>query len=169
MIFFAIDMTKNGEVFDRRRNKVKRLRLWNSLRYGACRMAVRREALEKHRLRFSTLFGGGCIYGSGEDTAFIRDCFRAGLKLYSHDYVLGACRKDSSSWFRGYNEKYCFDRGALVACAFPKMKHLLKWHFARKTKKVSDLPLRTIVKEMNMGIRAYADLRKYEPLKEDEV
>lgn len=167
VIFFAIDMTKNGEVFDRRRNKVKKLHLWNSLRYGACRMAVRREAIEKHRLRFTTLFGGGCIYGSGEDTALIVDCFRAGLKVYSHDYVLGACAKDSSSWFHGYNEKYCFDRGALVACAFPKMKHLIKWHFARKTKKSGDLPLRTIIKEMNRGIRAYSDLRKYEPRKED--
>ena len=161
VIFFAIDMTKNGEVFDRRRNKVKRLHLWNSLRYGACRMAVRREAVMKHRLSFTTLFGGGCIYGSGEDTAFIRDCFRAGLKVYSHDYVLGACAKDSSSWFQGYNEKYCFDRGALVACAFPRLKHLIKWHFARKTKKVSRLSLFAIIKEMNRGIRAYSQLQSY--------
>jgi len=161
VIFFGIDMTKNGEVFDRRRNKVRRLHLYNSLRYGACRMAVRREAIIKHKLSFTTLFGGGCIYGSGEDTAFIVDCFRAGLKLYSHDYVLGACAKDSSTWFRGYNEKYCFDRGALIACAFPKFKHLIKWHFIRKTKKSSDLPLSTIIKEMNRGIRAYSDLRPY--------
>ena len=167
VIFFGIDMTKNGEVFDRRRNKVKRLRLWNSLRYGACRMAVRREAVVKHRLNFTTLFGGGCIYGSGEDTAFIRDCFRAGLTVYSHDYVLGACAKDSSTWFRGYNEKYCFDRGALIACAFPKMKHIIKWHFIRKTKKCSDLNLRTIKREIDRGIRAYPDLRAYVP--QDEL
>lgn len=163
VIFFAIDMTKEGKVFDKRRNKVRRLHLWNSLRFGACRMAVRREAIIKHRLSFSTLFGGGSLYSSGEDTAFIRDCFRTGLKLYSHDYVLGACAKDSSTWFEGYNEKYCFDRGALIACAFPKMKHLIKWHFIRKLKKRSELSLYTIKKEIDRGIRAYPDLRKYAP------
>ena len=55
VIFFAIDMTRNGEVFDRRRHGCRRLHLWNSLRYGACRMAIRREAVVKHRLSFSTL------------------------------------------------------------------------------------------------------------------
>ena len=163
VIFFAIDMTKEGKVFDKRRNKVKRLHLWNALRYGACRMAVRREAIIKNRLSFSTLFGGGSLYCSGEDTVFIRDCFRAGLKLYSHDYVLGACAKDSSTWFEGYHEKYCFDRGALLACAFPKMKHLIKWHFIRKIKKRSELSFKTIVREINRGIKAYPDLREYAP------
>ena len=163
VIFFAIDMTKEGKVFDKRRNKVRRLHLWNSLRFGACRMAIRREAVIKHRLSFSTLFGGGSLYGSGEDTAFIRDCFRAGLKLYSHDYVLGACAKDSSTWFEGYNEKYCFDFGALLCCCFPNMKHLIKWHFIRKLNKRSALSLRTIIKEINRGIKAYPDLRKYAP------
>lgn len=163
VIFFAIDMTKNGQVFDRRRHKTKRLHWYNCLRYGACRMAIRREAVEKHRLSFSTLFGGGSLYGSGEDTAFICDCLRAGLRLYSHEYVLGACAKDTSSWFSGFNEKYCFDQGALMACAFPKCKHLIKWYFGRKIKKRSGMKLRTVMRQMNKGIRAYRDLRGYAP------
>lgn len=164
VIFFAIDMTRNGQVFDRRRHGCKRLHLWNSLRYGACRMAVRREAVVKHRLSFSTLFGGGCIYGSGEDTIFIRDCFRAGLRVYSHPYVLGACRKDESSWFRGFDEKFMYDKGAMLACAFPKSKHILKWHFIRRYRKKSDLPGRIIVSYFNKGIRAYEAL---EPFRQD--
>jgi hypothetical protein len=57
------------------------------------------------------------------------------LHIYAYDYVLGKCAKDSSSWFSGYNEKYFYDRGALVACAFPKTKHLMKWYFAWKASK----------------------------------
>ena len=155
VIFFAIDMTRNGEVFDRRRHGCKRLYLWNSLRYGACRMAIRREALVKHRLSFSTLFGGGCLYGSGEDTIFIRDCFRAGLRVYSHPYVLGACRKDESTWFRGFDEKFMYDKGAMLASAFPKGKHILKWHFIRRYRKKTNLPEKLIVSNFNKGIRAY--------------
>lgn len=154
VIFFGIDMAKNGEIFDKRRDRVKRLHLYNSLKYGACRMAVRREAVEKARLSFSTLFGGGSIYGHGEDSVFICDCLRAGLRLYSHSYVLGACAKDSSTWFSGYNEKYFFDLGALTAAALPRWKHIIKWYFAVKFSRRSKQPLKCVVRLMNKGIKA---------------
>lgn len=161
VIFFGIDMTREGKVFDKRRNKVRRVHLWNALRYGAARMAIRREAVIQHRLSFSTQFGGGCPYGSGEDTILIRDCFRAGLRAYSHDYVLGACAKDSSTWFSGYHDKYFYDWGATVACAFPKGKHFIKWYFALKFRKKTGVPVRTILHQMNRGIRGFAELQPY--------
>ena len=55
-------------------------------------------------------FGGGCIYSSGEDSLFLKACFERGLKVYSNAYVLGSCCKDVSSWFRGFNEKYFYDK-----------------------------------------------------------
>lgn len=161
VICFGIDMTRNGEVFDKRRNKTKRVHLWNSLRFGAARMAIRREALEKNRLSFSTLFGGGCIYCSGEDSLFLRDCFRAGLKVYSHSYVLGGCAKDSSTWFTGFDEKYMYDKGAWIACAFPKCKHLIKWYFIRKYAKKTKLSRKQVVRLVNQGIRGFAGQESY--------
>lgn len=161
VIFFGLDMTRNGEVYEERRNSVCRRRIWNSMRFGTCRMAVRRQSIEKKRIRFSTYFGGGCIYGSGEDTLFIRDCFHAGLHVYTHEYVLGACAKDSSSWFEGYNTKYFFDRGAMLACAFPVWKHVLKWYFAGKLCKKSGQSVMTIVRQMNNGIRAFGSLTPF--------
>ncbi len=162
VIFFGLDMTRDGKVFDKRRNKVRRVHLWNALRYGTARMAVRRSAIMEKRLSFTTLFGGGCKYGSGEDTVFIADCLRAGLKVYSHDLVLGTCAKDSSSWFKGYNEKYLYDRGAMVACVFPGLKHLIKYHFARKVTKKQGIPLKKVLRYMNMGIRGFKTLRAYD-------
>ena len=162
VIFFAIDMTREGKVFDPRRHKTKRLHLWNSLRYGACRMAIRREAVVKHGLSFSTLFGGGCIYCSGEDTIFICRCLKAGLKLYSCDYVLGACAKDRSTWFTGFDDKYFYDRGAMLSCALPGLKHLLKWYFALKLSRKSDASLGRIIRLMNAGIRGYGSLTTYD-------
>ena len=172
VIFFALDYTRDGEVIDRRRHKTKRLHTWNCLRYGAARMAIRRDGLVRSRLSFSTLFGGGCRYSSGEDTLFILDAIRSGLHLYSHSYVLGKCAKDRSSWFSGYDEKYFYDRGAVVACAFPKMKHLVKWYFAWKASKKAKTPLKTVIRLMNLGIRGFEKLAVYgaeEPKKEIAV
>lgn len=162
VIFFAMDMTREGKVFDKRRHKRKRLHLWNSMKYGAARMAVRREAVEKNRLRFSTLFGGGSLYCSGEDSIFIRDCLKKGLRLYSHEHVLGACAKDSSSWFRGYDEKYFFDRGALIAASFPKLKHLVKWYYIFKFAKKTELSRSAVIRRINEGIRAYPQQKGFE-------
>lgn len=161
VIFFGLDMTRDGKVFEKRRNKVRRVHIWNALRYGTARMAVRRSAVTEKRLCFTTLFGGGCIYGSGEDTVFIADCLRAGLKAYSHDLVLGTCAKDSSTWFSGCNEKYLYDRGAMVACVFPRLKHLMKYHFARKTAKKHGVPMKKVLRYMNMGIRGFKTQAPY--------
>ena len=155
VIFFGLDMTKKGQIYEKRRNKKKRLYVWNSMKYGAARMAVRRSSLEKMRLSFSPLFGGGCIYGSGEDTLFVRDCFRSGLRAYAHPYVLGTCAKDSSTWFTGYHEKFMFDKGAWIACAFPGIKHLIKWYFILRLKPKTQLSLGEVIRQINAGIRAF--------------
>ena len=168
VIFFSLDYTKDGEIFEQRRHKTKQLHTWNCLRYGAARMAIRREAVIRHRLTFSTLFGGGCQYSSGEDTLFILDALRAGLKLYASEYVIGKCAKDSSSWFSGYHEKYFYDRGALVACAFPKTKHLMKWYFAWKTGKKARISFRKALRMMNPGIRGFRTLTAWQAKGETE-
>ena len=162
VIFFGLDMTREGEIFEKRRHPIKRLRLHNSMRFGAARMAVRREAVLRARLSFSQLFGGGSVYSSGEDSLFIRDCFRAGLRVYSHSAVLGKCAKDSSTWFEGYNEKYIFDKGAWIACAFPRSAWMLKWYFIRRIAKRAGLGFWRTAKIFNRGIKAYASLDTYQ-------
>jgi len=161
VIAFGMDMTRNGQISARRQEPCKRRRVWNAMRYGACRIAVRRSSVRKHNLSFSELFGGGCLYGNGEDTIFLRECFRKKLKVYSHSYVLGTCARDASSWFAGYKDKYFFDYGALLMCAFPKAKHIVKWHFAAKLKKKSGCSMKRIIRLMNAGIMAFPSLTPY--------
>lgn len=156
VIFFGLDITNRGVVKAHYQDKKKHLHFWNSQKYGAPRMAVRRSAITKNRIIFSHLFGGGSLYGSGEDSLFILDCFRNGLKVYAHPYVLGVCAEDNSSWFTGYNEKYMFDIGAFVAAAFPRAKHLMKYYYLWKASQKSSLSLRELRYYINSGIKAYS-------------
>ena len=138
VIVFGLDIVKNGAVIERRIPAIGRLHVWNSMRYGTCRVAVRRKTLIDHNIMFSQCFGGGCPFSAGEDSLFLKACFDAGLKVYSHSYVLGSCCKDSSSWFKGYDEKYFYDKGVLVRKLFPKTAYLMAIyfgvHFKRETK-----------------------------------
>lgn len=166
VIIFSVDLTKKGEVFDNRHLPIHKMHLWNALKYGTYAVAIRKHAVLSKNLSFTQLFGGGCIYGAGEDSLFIRDCFKAGLKVYSHSYVLGKCAKDSSSWFTGFNEKYLYDKGAWIACAFPKSKHLIKWYFIRKFAKRSGFSLGKTAKLVNRGIAGFKTLAAYDSIKD---
>ena len=89
-----------------------RVNYLNCMRYGTVHFAARLPLLRKENISFSLLFGGGAVYSSGEDTVFITDCLKRRLKIYTcADYIGGMITRESS-WFKGYNEKYLFDRGA---------------------------------------------------------
>lgn len=161
IMVFGVDIVKNGEIAERRRHKDKERRIWNSMRFGTCVMAARREAIERNSIIFNTNFGGGCIYGSGEDSLFLKACFGCGLRVFSSSYVLGACSKDASSWFTGCNEKYFFDRGALMGYLFPKMSHLMALYFAVNFKKETDIRCKKRISLMFAGLRAGKKLIPY--------
>lgn len=105
--------------------KAKRLNRWTALRFGAARIAVRREAVLHANIYFSLLFGGGARYLSGEDTLFLRDCVKKGLRIVSVPVSIGTVRQDSSSWFSDYDERYFHDRGVLYSHLAPHASALL--------------------------------------------
>ena len=153
VIIFSVDLIKDGVVYEKRHQPIKRRKLYNSLKFGTYAIAVRKKSIIKANITFNQLFGGGCIYSSGEDSLFIIECFKKGLKVYTHSYILGACAKDSSSWFVGFNEKYFFDKGAFCKFAFPKMYLLFIVSLAikMKIKKKTELSLANMILAMFSG------------------
>lgn len=116
----------------------KKIHLWNCMRYGTARVAMRKTAIDKACLSFSTLYGGGARYSSGEDSLFIRDAFRKGLKMYACPTVIAKVKQEESSWFCGYNDKYFVDKGVLIANAFPIAKYFVVFYFAYGMRHVSE-------------------------------
>ncbi len=104
--------------------KFGRVSKTQALKYGCARLAVRREKIVYNNITFSLLFGGGAKYGSGEDTIFLQDCIRAGLRIYKSPVKVADVKQDSSTWFDGFTEKYYVDKGALFAASLPKMCYL---------------------------------------------
>ncbi len=96
-----------------RHKKVSRITLANYGRYGAARIAFRREAVLFSGVMFHTMFGGGCRYSCGEDTLFLRDCLRKGLRIYGIPVSIAQINDSNSSWFQGYTDKYFQDKGIL--------------------------------------------------------
>lgn len=129
MIFFNVPSTNKS------RDNIKivknqRIRFYNCLKYGTFNIAFRREKILKANSYFSLLFGGGAKYGSGEDSLFIIDCLKKGLKIFSNTAKIAEVSHAESTWFHSYNEKYFFDRGALYAAISKRYAFILIMQFA---------------------------------------
>ena len=161
VLIFGVDITRNGQVTERRHLKNKRLRVWNAMRFGMVRVAARRETLLRANISFHQSFGGGCPFSSGEERLFLKACFDAGLKVYANSYVLGTCAKDTSTWFVGHNEKYFYDKGVLMRCLFPRCPRLMALYFGIRFKRQTELTAKQRVKWMLAGVRAGKNMIPY--------
>ena len=161
VLIFGMDITRNGQVTERRHLQNKRLRVWNAMRFGTVRIAVKREAVLRANITFNQNFGGGCLFSAGEDSLFLKACFDAGLRVYAHEYVLGTCAKDVSSWCVGYNEKYFYDKGVLMYQLFPYCARLMSVYFGVRFKRETKLKPSQRVKLMLQGVRGGKNMVPY--------
>lgn len=107
----------------------KRVRWYNYGRYPTFAVAARTEKLKRAGVEFSLLFGGGAKYSNGEDSLFLHDCLKKGLRIYTCTEWLGGETFRESTWFQGYNEKFFFDRGVLYHFLYGGAAHLMALRF----------------------------------------
>lgn len=132
-------ITFNFDVDSRRRtytNTEDHIVKWNNYgRYPAYAIAVRRNDITNENIRYSLLFGGGAKYSNGEDSLFLHDCLKAGLKIMAVTTKLGEEKYRESTWFKGYTEKFFFDRGVLYHFLYGKLAGILGFRFLFKNRK----------------------------------
>lgn len=105
--------------------RYRRVRSYNYGPYGAPRLVLRRAAVVGAGLRFNEAFGGGARYSSGEDSIFLHDCIKRGLKIYTAPLALAELDQNSSSThFTGFNRSFFFNKGAMYTCLHPVMHPL---------------------------------------------
>lgn len=111
MLLFNVDVCETRRTYHT--EAFGRVHLYNCGRYPAYSFALKTEKMHKKNLTYSLLFGGGAKYSNGEDSLFIRDCIKAGLKVYKTPVTIGREQERESTWFSGYHDKFFFDRGVL--------------------------------------------------------
>jgi glycosyltransferase involved in cell wall biosynthesis len=134
---------------------VHRVSYRNYGRYPAYSITARLDSLRRANVQYSLLFGGGARYSNGEDSLFLRDCLRAGLKVYAHTLCIGEETERKSTWFSGYHEKFFRDRGVLYhylygAAALPLSYRFLWVH---RDEMCREIPISRAFSLMREGIR----------------
>ncbi len=134
MLLFNVDVQESRATYHT--DSVKRVRSYNCGRYPAYSFACRTEAIHSNNITYSLLFGGGARYSNGEDSLFIQDCVKAGLKIYALPIKIGTEVPRPSTWFNGYTDKFFFDRGVLYHYMYGRLARIMALRFLLKNKSV---------------------------------
>lgn len=130
----------------------------NYMRFGAVRIAFRREVILKKGIFFNVLFGGKTRYRGGEDTLFLNQCLKHGCKVMALPISIGQLDQTrESTWFTGYDRGFYFDRGALFAALSPRWARVLSLQYILRRAKTfnSDLSLKEAYSAMLEGIKDF--------------
>ncbi len=137
----------------------KKLHIWSKNPYGAPRIAFRLNSIKKQNIYFSELFGGGAIFPSGEDSLWITQLLRAGLKIYISPVFIGDVSYDESSWFSNDERYMKFGQGALLEARPVSFKFLYELYYVLRYK--GNLSKKDALKWIKNGREGYRKLRPY--------
>ena len=116
--------------------KPYKVNLFNFLRFGTARVAIRLKSVRNKGIFFNQCFGGGTEHCHGEDNIFLSNCLKNGLKMYAvPEYIAELTEERPSTWNNGYGEKYFKDQGALYKIISPKWWKLLCFQDAFRHRK----------------------------------
>ena len=106
-------------------------------------------------IMFNENFGAGTYYDRGEETIFLCECIRKGLKIKFVNKKIADVSHGESTWFKEFNEEYFIKQGRVFYECYNKFYEFVilqfairKYHLYRK-----NLGLLKAIKLMNMDIR----------------
>lgn len=153
MIVFNFDVNKDRRTYYN--HKWKKVHLYNCGRYPTFSFAIRTDQMHRKNITYSLLFGGGAKYSNGEDSLFIRECIRKGLRVYASPEVIGKEEGRPSTWFHGYTKKFFVDRGVLYHYLYGNLAMPLAVCFLMRHQKTMciEMSARKAFFYMRQGIR----------------
>ena len=154
IIIFHLDTDSKGRK-QRTYPKTRKHGRFERMPWGTIRVAFRLEAMKRANLWFNTLFGGGCVFPSGEDSIWLSDAKRKGLKFYVSKETIGTVSFAESTWFTGYDEKYFYGIGACYAAMNSKTVFAKFLYTLLRTRGAGELSLSQKLRFMRYGKDGY--------------
>lgn len=161
VIIFHLE-TDDKERVQVKYSKTKKCGKFMRMPWGGVRIAVRLSSIRKANVCFTTLFGGGCVFPSGEDSMWLQDAKRKGLTFYVSKETIGRVSFASSTWFSGFDERFYYGKGAFYQAARPKLKYLWILYMALKTYRSKEMKFVDKIKWMYYGTKGYKSLISYD-------
>lgn len=161
VIIFNLE-TNSSERRQKQYHKTRPHRFYEKKPWATFRIAVRLSSVKKSNIWFTTLFGGGCVFPSGEDSMWLLDAKKKGLKFYVSKEKIGTVDFSVSTWYTGADERFYYGKGAFYKCNHPRMLYVWMIYFAVRTGKSTALSFKQRIKWMIAGSKEYKNLKSYD-------
>lgn len=124
---------------------------------GVWGMVIRMDSIIKYNLRFNEYFGAGTENYCGEDTIFLQEIIKKGIKMYLSPLYIAGIDQSNSTWFEGFNKKYFMVGGMVLSAIYPKIAYLIAFRSAYKFSRRENVKMKflEIFKAYLMGINKY--------------
>ena len=135
------------------KNQIYKLNKWDVLHVSSWQITFRIDSIKKKGLAFDPYMGAGTKNGASEEVKFLRDCLDAGLTIYYVPKDIGAVAQEESTWFKGYNKDFFYQRGVAnryMLGLFPALAYSFYYTLTKKKLYQNDL---------SFGSALYNDLR----------
>lgn len=130
--------------------------------YASVQIAFKKESLYKNNIFFDLNFGSGSTYSSGEESLLLCEARKKGLTIYEYPECIGTVDCSTSTWFKGYNKKFFFDKGAWLKAAYPYLYMIYKYYYILRFYKSTDLSIYKMLTSINNGVKGYKKNLSYE-------
>lgn len=137
--------------------------------YSSVQIAFKKESFYRNNLFFNVNFGAGSKYSSGEESLLLRLANKKKLKIYEYPKTIATVDDNESTWFKGYNEKFFYDKGAWLKEAYPKTWFIFMWYFVLRFHNKYDLSSFQIIKNIINGIIGYKNTLSFKEFEKCDV
>jgi hypothetical protein len=124
-------------------------------------IAFRLDRIREKGIEFNELFGAGSKFSAGEENIFLFECLARGIKVKYVPVKIANLHTGTSTWFKGYNEKYFRDKGAAFTAMSLTFSVPLIVQFALRRCKLyqENLTLSQVIRLMLEGRREYLETK----------
>jgi len=124
-IMFSLENTSDWNLGRLQTDQFRRATRRSVTASGVWGLVIKKDVLLKHNLHFNQYFGPGTDAYSGEDTIFLQDIIKGGIRMYMSPVVIASIDQSTSTWFDGFTDKYYIVKGMVLAAAYPKLAPVL--------------------------------------------
>lgn len=127
--------------------------------YCSVRIAFRLDSIKTAKIKFDSNFGAGSLYGSGEEAIMLKTARSNNLKIYEYPAVIASVDSSNSTWYRGFDEKFFYDKGAQCKALYGILSYIYIFYFAIRCK--SKINFINRLNLLRYGIKGYSQRKTY--------
>lgn len=164
IIVFNFDRLNSNILKSKEIKKIRRAPKYKN--YSSVQISFKRESFIKNNLFFNLNFGSGSKFSAGEESLLLRDANKKNLKIYEYPAKILSVDDSNSTWFKGYDKKFFFDKGAWLKAAYPKTYFIFMWYFVIRFYNKCKLTPFQIINCLFNGINEYINYLSYSEFSE---